>query len=169
VPINPIIRTRTRYYRQAYPYTWYFVCLQMQYINGQYAMAYIFNELLSAELLSLEHQGLSYTVPHPDTWKFEETRNNFVQKEDLIRIRKHFSSFLVKMLEVISEWKRNKFLFRVIEVESLTEFCVRHGWLLYLYRLKRLVAGFPPRRPGFASGQYVEFVVDKAALGQVFS
>jgi hypothetical protein len=33
----------------------------------------------------------------------------------------------------------------------------------------RLVAGFPPRRPGFASGQNVGFVMDKAALGQVFS
>jgi hypothetical protein len=34
----------------------------------------------------------------------------------------------------------------------------------------RLVAGFPPRRPGFdpRSG-HVGFVVDKAALGQVFS
>jgi hypothetical protein len=28
---------------------------------------------------------------------------------------------------------------------------------------------FPPRRPGFAYGQHVGFVVDKAALGQVFS
>jgi hypothetical protein len=27
----------------------------------------------------------------------------------------------------------------------------------------------PPRRPGFAYGQHVGFVVDKAALGQVFS
>jgi hypothetical protein len=35
--------------------------------------------------------------------------------------------------------------------------------------LKRLVAGFPPRRPGLASGQHVGFVVVKAALGQVFS
>jgi hypothetical protein len=35
--------------------------------------------------------------------------------------------------------------------------------------LKQLVAGFPPRRPGFASGQHVGFVVDKAALTQVFS
>jgi hypothetical protein len=35
--------------------------------------------------------------------------------------------------------------------------------------LKRLVADFPPRRPGFASGQHVVFVVDKAALGQDFS
>jgi hypothetical protein len=36
--------------------------------------------------------------------------------------------------------------------------------------LKRLVAGFPPRRPGFdpRSGR-VGFVVDKAALEQVFS
>jgi hypothetical protein len=33
----------------------------------------------------------------------------------------------------------------------------------------RLVEGFPPQRPGFASGQHVGFVVDKAALGQVFS
>jgi hypothetical protein len=35
--------------------------------------------------------------------------------------------------------------------------------------LKRLVAGFPPRRPGFASGQHMRFVVDKAAFGQVLS
>jgi hypothetical protein len=34
---------------------------------------------------------------------------------------------------------------------------------------QRLDAGFPPRRPGFAYGQHVGFVVDKAALGQVFS
>jgi hypothetical protein len=36
----------------------------------------------------------------------------------------------------------------------------------YLYLL---VAGFPPRRPGFASGQHVGFVVGKTASGQVFS
>jgi hypothetical protein len=36
-------------------------------------------------------------------------------------------------------------------------------------QIKRLVARFPPRRPGFASGQHMGFVVDKAALGQVFS
>jgi hypothetical protein len=37
-------------------------------------------------------------------------------------------------------------------------------------QLKRLVAGFPPRRPGFdpGSGQ-VGYVVDKVALRQVFS
>jgi hypothetical protein len=37
-------------------------------------------------------------------------------------------------------------------------------------QLKRLVAGFPPRRPGFdpRSG-HVGFVVDKVTLGQVFS
>jgi hypothetical protein len=35
--------------------------------------------------------------------------------------------------------------------------------------LKRLIAGFPSRRPGFASEQDVGFVVDKAALGQDFS
>jgi hypothetical protein len=32
-----------------------------------------------------------------------------------------------------------------------------------------LDAGFPPRRPGFAYPQHVEFVVDKATLRQVFS
>jgi hypothetical protein len=37
-------------------------------------------------------------------------------------------------------------------------------------QLKRLVAGFPPWRPGFdpGSGQ-VGFVEDKVALGQIFS
>jgi hypothetical protein len=34
---------------------------------------------------------------------------------------------------------------------------------------QRLDADFPPRRPAFAYGQHVGFVVDKAALGQVFS
>jgi hypothetical protein len=34
---------------------------------------------------------------------------------------------------------------------------------------QRLDAGFPPRPPGFAYWQHVGFVVDKAALGQVFS
>jgi hypothetical protein len=29
---------------------------------------------------------------------------------------------------------------------------------------QRLDAGFPPRRPGFAYGQHVGFVVDKATL-----
>jgi hypothetical protein len=33
---------------------------------------------------------------------------------------------------------------------------------------QRLDAGFPPRRPGFAYGHHVGFVVDKAALEQVF-
>jgi hypothetical protein len=38
-------------------------------------------------------------------------------------------------------------------------------------QLKRLVAFFPPRRPGFnlGSGQVGFFVVDKVAPGQVFS
>jgi hypothetical protein len=38
-----------------------------------------------------------------------------------------------------------------------------------LPQLKRLVAGFPQRRPGFASGQHVGFLVDKAELEQAFS
>jgi hypothetical protein len=38
-----------------------------------------------------------------------------------------------------------------------------------MLKLKWLVTGFPPRRPEFASRQHVGFVVDKAALGQVFS
>jgi hypothetical protein len=37
-------------------------------------------------------------------------------------------------------------------------------------KLKRLVAGFPPRRPGFEPGSgQVGFVVDKVAVEQVFS
>jgi hypothetical protein len=32
-----------------------------------------------------------------------------------------------------------------------------------------LVAAFPQRRSGFPSGQHLGFVVDRAALGQVFS
>jgi hypothetical protein len=37
-------------------------------------------------------------------------------------------------------------------------------------QLKRLVADFPPRRPRFGLGSaHVGFVVDKVALGQVFS
>jgi hypothetical protein len=36
--------------------------------------------------------------------------------------------------------------------------------------LRRLVAGFPPRRSGFKPGPgHVEFVVDKVAQRQVFS
>jgi hypothetical protein len=34
---------------------------------------------------------------------------------------------------------------------------------------QRLDAGFPPRLPGFAYGQHVGFMVDKAALKQIFS
>jgi hypothetical protein len=35
--------------------------------------------------------------------------------------------------------------------------------------LRRLVAGVPPRRPGFDPGSgHVGFVADKVALGQVF-
>jgi hypothetical protein len=34
--------------------------------------------------------------------------------------------------------------------------------------LRRLVAGLPPRRPGFDPGVHVGFVLDKVALGQVF-
>jgi hypothetical protein len=41
--------------------------------------------------------------------------------------------------------------------------------LVLLNLLKRIYAGFPPRRPGFASGQHVGIVVDKEALEQVFS
>jgi hypothetical protein len=37
-------------------------------------------------------------------------------------------------------------------------------------QLKQLAAGFSPRRPGFKPGYgQVGFVVDKVALGQVFS
>jgi hypothetical protein len=43
-------------------------------------------------------------------------------------------------------------------------------WVLAVPSLRLLVAGFPPRRPGFEPGSgHVGFVVDKVALGQVFS
>jgi hypothetical protein len=46
----------------------------------------------------------------------------------------------------------------------------RHVTELTLLGLKRLVAGFPPRGPGFKTGSsHVKFVVDKLTLGQVFS
>jgi hypothetical protein len=35
--------------------------------------------------------------------------------------------------------------------------------------LKRLVIGFPPRRPEFEPSGQVGFLVDKVALGQIFS
>jgi hypothetical protein len=40
-----------------------------------------------------------------------------------------------------------------------------HGFSLGRAVAQRLDAGFPPRRPEFAYGQHVGFVVDKAALG----
>jgi hypothetical protein len=57
--------------------------------------------------------------------------------------------------------KKKKYVF----VFANVSFYVRNA----VPQLKRLAAGFPPRRPGFASGQHVDFVVDKAVLGQVFS
>jgi hypothetical protein len=54
--------------------------------------------------------------------------------------------------------------------EDIEDFvCAAVTVILAVPQFKRLVAGFPLRRPGFASGQHVWFVVDKAALGQVFS
>jgi hypothetical protein len=50
-----------------------------------------------------------------------------------------------------------------INMLSVTQACIGRAIA------QRLDASFPPRRPGFASGQHVGFVVDKAALGQVFS
>jgi hypothetical protein len=49
---------------------------------------------------------------------------------------------------------------------SIWLFCWCTG---YLGLGSSLVGMIPSRRPGFASGQHVGFVVDKAALGQVFS
>jgi hypothetical protein len=39
------------------------------------------------------------------------------------------------------------------------------NWDRLIALLKRLVAAFPPRCPGFASGQHLGFVVDKVTLG----
>jgi hypothetical protein len=46
---------------------------------------------------------------------------------------------------------------------------VKHRACTAVLWLRWLVAGLPPRRPGFDSGSvHVGFVVDKVALGQVF-
>jgi hypothetical protein len=71
--------------------------------------------------------------------------------------------------------------FRIVDVpaEIRIEHLLNMSLVLYRYAnplgrampwLKRLVAGFPPRKPGFdpRSG-HVGFVVDKVALGQIFS
>jgi hypothetical protein len=43
-------------------------------------------------------------------------------------------------------------------------------WHNNYFQHMRLIAGFPPRRPGFKTGSsHVGFVVDKVALGQVLS
>jgi hypothetical protein len=47
--------------------------------------------------------------------------------------------------------------------------CITHGEKKGRAVDQRLDAGFPPRRPGFPYEQHVGFVVDKAALWQVFS
>jgi hypothetical protein len=45
-----------------------------------------------------------------------------------------------------------------------------HSYIQAVPELRRLVAGFPSRRPGFEQASaHVVFVVDKVALGQVFS
>jgi hypothetical protein len=60
-------------------------------------------------------------------------------------------------------------LFHCLHVSTDTT----HGTNLVLCQgravAQRLDAGFLPWRPGFAYGQHVGFVVDRAALGQVFS
>jgi hypothetical protein len=54
-------------------------------------------------------------------------------------------------------------------IRCLFESCVYNTWRA-VPRLRWLVAGLSPRRSGFAPGSiHVGFVVDKVALGQVFS
>jgi hypothetical protein len=53
---------------------------------------------------------------------------------------------------------------------SLTlKFALCIYWVVGHAVAQQLDAGFPLRLPGFAYGQHVGFVVDKAAQGQVFS
>jgi hypothetical protein len=66
---------------------------------------------------------------------------------------------------------RDIILYRTKELSST---CFQFSFIYHLIRaapyLKRLVAGFPPRRPGFKPGStHVGFVVDKLAVGQVSS
>jgi hypothetical protein len=67
--------------------------------------------------------------------------------------------------------------FTVLDFVKRGEFEYENSYQLSLrlinYRavpwLRSLVAGLPPRKPGFATGSiHVGFVVDKVALGQVF-
>jgi hypothetical protein len=58
----------------------------------------------------------------------------------------------------------------IFRVEQQMDMGHKEGYKRAAPQLKRLVAGFPPRRPGFKPGSsHVGFVVDKVALGQVFS
>jgi hypothetical protein len=64
-------------------------------------------------------------------------------------------------------------LFYILVAYFLEEICYHtkfHGLSLISISITSvwLVAGLPPQRPGFTSGQHVGFVVDKVALGQVF-
>jgi hypothetical protein len=72
------------------------------------------------------------------------------------------------------QWFKNEMLRKVSgpkKGEVSEQFRKGKNFIIYLavLQLKRLVTGFPPWWPGFASGQHVGFVGDKVALGQVFS
>jgi hypothetical protein len=53
--------------------------------------------------------------------------------------------------------------------QHLTNYTIICSWLNGRCMAVTLVAGFPPRRPGFEPGSgHVGFVIDKAVLGQIF-
>jgi hypothetical protein len=74
--------------------------------------------------------------------------------------------FLVQWIEYF--WEPCVIGFFSCAIKINTSSCFT--FMLATPKLKRLVTGFPPWRPGFAPGAgQVGFVVDKVALGQVFS
>jgi hypothetical protein len=78
-------------------------------------------------------------------------------------------------VEHINRQKKKPFVFTAWYICAVN---TRHSFKVFIVGFKPTLGraaaqavspGFPPRRPGFASGQHVGFVVDKAALNQAFS
>jgi hypothetical protein len=77
----------------------------------------------------------------------------------------YFSAYLFKEIAAENNRYIRKNLYNM-NLQSAKLPTLSHQAVPYL---KRLVAGFPLQQPRFASRQHVGFVVDKTALGQIFS
>jgi hypothetical protein len=77
---------------------------------------------------------------------------------------------LMFLLKYLCRWNVKVVLRKIYYIRVLTIRNIIFFTWLPAPQLKRLVPGFPTRRPGFEPGSgQVGFVVDKVALGQVFS